>query len=121
MINKISKFFVISFFLIAIGLIINGYIIKNNIENNGVISIGKYVQYDNWGKGECNYFIFYIDGYKYKGNGGRSPNGFSQNVGKFYKIIFSLKYKGSVQALFNQEVTDTTEIFQAGFSKEELK
>lgn len=121
MVNKVSKFFVIAFILGAICLIVNGYIKKNDVENNGKISVGKYVLHDSWGKGECNYFLFYINGKEYKENGGRAPVGFSENIGKFYKIKYSGKYKGSIQALFYQEVTDTTEILQAGFTKEESK
>jgi hypothetical protein len=121
MINKVSKIFVIIFMIALICFIVNGYIKKYDVENNGKISIGKYVLYDSWPKGECNYFIFYINGKKYKENGGRAPIGFSENIGKFYKIIYSKKYKGSIQALFDQEVTDTTKILKAGFSKDELE
>ena len=121
MVNKISKVLVIAFFLAAIALIIDSYFIKYDVENKGKISIGKYVLYDSWGKGELNYFTFYIDGKKYKENGGRAPVGFSKNIGKFYKIRYSEKYKGAIQALFNEEVTDTVAILQAGFTKEDIK
>ena len=120
MINKISKILVIVFVLGIISLIVASYFVKYDVENKGKVSIGKYVSRDNWAKGECNYFIFYIDGKRYKEDGGRAPVGFSKNIGKFYKIKYSEKYKGSIQALFNEEVTDTIEILQAGFTKEEL-
>ncbi|AWK02840.1 hypothetical protein HYN56_00875 [Flavobacterium crocinum] len=94
--------------------------IKYDIENKGKKSIGKFVLQDNYGKGQLNYFIFYIDGKKYKANGGRSPEGFSKNTGKFYKIIYSEKYKGHIKALFNEPITDTVIILKAGFSKEEI-
>lgn len=98
-----------------------GYLIKYDIEKNGKVSIGKFVIQDNYGKGQLNYFIFYINGKEYKGNGGRSPEGFSKNTGKFYKILYSEKYKGHLKALFDEQVTDTLAILKAGFSKHEIK
>lgn len=119
--NKISKILVIAFVLTVICLMINGYIKKWDVEENGKESIGKYVLHDSWGKGETNYFIFHIDGKKYEGNGGRAPMGFKDNIGKFYRIIYSEKHKGTVQAFFDEEVTDTNQILKAGFTKEDLK
>lgn len=101
MINKISKILVIVFIIGVISLIIASYFVKNDVENNGKISVGKYVSRDNWAKGELNYFLFYIDGKRYKEDGGRAPIGFSENIGKFYRIKYSEKYKGSIQTLFN--------------------
>ena len=121
MLNKISKIFVIVFILGVISFIIVGYVIKYDVENKGKTSVGKYVSQDSWAKGELNYFIFYIDGKKYKEDGGRSPKGFKENIGKFYKILYSEKYKGSIQALFNEEVRDTIAILKAGFTKKDIK
>ncbi|OYQ33902.1 hypothetical protein CHU92_12500 [Flavobacterium cyanobacteriorum] len=95
--------------------------IKEDIEKTGKITVGKYIYQDKWAKGEANYFTFYIDGKKFKGNGGRSPKGFSKNIGKFYKIRYSEKYKGRLTAFFNEEVTDTINILKSGFTKEDLK
>lgn len=120
MVSKVSKLFVLLFIISVIVLMINGYTKKYDVENNGKSSIGKYILHDSWGKGECNYFIFYINGKKYKGNGGRAPQGFNENIGKFYKIIYSEKYRGTVQAFFNEEVTDKTAIIKAGFVKADL-
>jgi len=90
------------------------YIIKYDVENNGHVSIGKYVSQDNWGKGETNYFVYYVEGKQFQGNGG-------QSLVKFYKISYSKKYLGHLKAFFDQEITDTTAILKAGFKKEELK
>lgn len=76
---------------------------------------------DNWGKGETNYFVYYVEGKQFNGNGGRSPIGFYKNIGKFYKISYSKKYLGHLKAFFDKEITDTTAILKAGFKKEELK
>nr|WP_199002863.1 hypothetical protein [Flavobacterium sp. ASV13] len=118
--NKILVLILASAFTFFIYSLTRGYMIKYDVEKNGKISIGKFVLQDNYGKGQLNYFIFYINGKKYKEDGGRSPEGFSENIGKFYKIIYSEKYQGHIKALFNEQVTDTTAILKAGFSREEL-
>jgi hypothetical protein len=97
------------------------YIIKYNTENKGKISVGKYVSQDKWAKGELNYFVYYINGVKHKENGGRAPKGFSENTGKFYKIIYSEEYENSIKAFYEEEITDTTLILNAGFSKTEIE
>lgn len=119
--NKISAFIVISIIIVFGCFLAKGYMIKNDIEKNGKITIGKFVLQDNYNKGQTNFFIFYIDGNQYKENGGRAPKGFSENIGKFYKIIYSEKYKGHIQALFNEQVTDTVAILKAGFSREDIE
>lgn len=118
--NKISKIILVLLVLGTIGFIIKGYVIKYDTENHGEITIGKYVSQDDWGKGELNYFEYYINGEKIKANGGRAPKGFSHNIGKFYRIQYSQKYI-SINAFFDQEVTDTVQILNAGFSEEEMK
>ena len=121
MINKISKIVLVLLILGVVGLIIVGNIRGYDIERNGKITIGKYVSQRNYPKTQTNFFIYYINGVKYKHNGGRTPRGFSENIGKFYKIKYSTKYKGAIEPLLDQEVTDTVAILQAGFTKEDIK
>ncbi|MFN3753919.1 hypothetical protein [Flavobacterium sp.] len=119
--EKISKVFVIAFIIGALGMIIYGYRIKFDIEINGKASIGKYVSRNSWGKGEVNNLIYYVDGIKHEGNGGRVSKGFENNIGKFYRIQYSTKYENHIKAFFDQEVIDTLEILKAGFSKSEIE
>jgi hypothetical protein len=120
-IENISKVFVIAFIVGAVGMIAYGYRIKFDTENEGKTSIGKYVSHDSWGKGEVNNLIYYVDGKRFEGNGGRVPKGFENNIGKFYRIQYSTKYENSVKAFFDQEVIDTMEILNAGFNKSDIK
>ena len=120
-IERVSKVFVIAFIIGALGMIVYGYRMKFDIENHGKASIGKYVSRDSWGKGEVNNLIYYIDGNKHEGNGGRVPKGFENNIGKFYRIQYSTKYENHLKAFFDQEVIDTLEILNAGFSKSEIE
>ena len=120
-INRICAIALTIVAIVVIYNMIGGYRIKYDVENHGKFTVGKYVSQDNWGKGELNYFIYYVDGKKYKGNGGRTPVGFNENIGKFYRIQYSTKYENHLRAFYNKEVTVSTEILKAGFSLTEMK
>lgn len=119
--NKISKIVLITIVLLVLSLIITGIIRGYDIEKNGKITIGKYISQKNYPKTQTNFFVYYINGVKFKHNGGRTPRGFSKNIGKFYKIKYSIKYIGVITPLLNDEVTDTIAILNAGFTKEDLR
>jgi hypothetical protein len=117
--NKISAIFVISFIIGTIIIIVDGYREKFELEDNGKISVGKYVSHESWGKGEVNYFVFYVNGEEHKANGGRAPKGFSENIGKFYKITYSEK-NFTVNAFYDEEITDSLKIIESGFLAKDL-
>lgn len=102
-------------------LLFDGYSIKNEIDDNGIFSIGKYISHKRSPKVEENFVIYYINGQKYRANGGRAPKGFNENIGKFYQIKFAIKNKNHAQAFFDKEITDTVAILEAGFSREEIE
>jgi hypothetical protein len=124
--DKISKYFLL---ILVSSVIIYIFIENNKFENiqkdiieNGKISVGKYVKRTISGKQrtENNYFRFYIDGIEYNERTGKAPKNFIKNMGKFYKIKCSIKYKGSYKVLYNNPVTDTLEILNAGFPEYDL-
>jgi len=119
--NKVSGFLLVGVFIFIIYNIFNGYLEKYDVENNGKESIGKYVSHDSWGKGEVNIFKFYIGNKLIKANGGRAPEKFHENIGKFYRLKYSEKYNDAVRTFFDEQVTDTVEIFKAGLCKDDLK
>jgi hypothetical protein len=118
--SKISIFFLIMILFGLIYIINSGHTINDDIENNGKESVGRFVAYDKYGKTRSYYFVFYINDKKYRENGGNPPEGFLQNKGKFYRIIYSEKYKGFFRVFFDKEVRDTAEILNAGFSRDEI-
>ena len=95
--------------------------IKFDVENSGKVTIGKYVSQDDYGKSELNYFKYFVNGKELRANGGRAPRNFRRNIGKFYSIQFSTKYPNSIQANFDNEVTDQNRILEAGFDSEDIK
>jgi hypothetical protein len=119
--SKIYKFIFILMLVGVIWIIVRGIQLKSNIEEHGIVSVGKYVSYKDYPKTEANYFAFYIDGVKYRDDVGRLPIGFRENLGKFYKIIYSTKYKGNMKVFTDEQITDSLKILEAGFSKQQMK
>ena len=109
--------FFLAFFVFAI---IDGYRIRNDIEFNGINSTGKYISNETWKKGIDCYFTFNINGKRYKGHIEQPKTGFIGNIGKFYNICYSKKFKGQLKVYFYQEVQDTVQILNAGFSMDDI-
>ncbi|MCL9806916.1 hypothetical protein NAT51_15375 [Flavobacterium amniphilum] len=85
------------------------------------VTIGKYVARERWGKHPPNYFSYYINGTKYRANGGTGPQGFYySNLNKFFKIVYSEDQPEGVRPMYYEEVTDTAELLKAGFSMNEI-
>ncbi|TRX30908.1 hypothetical protein FNW52_19540 [Flavobacterium sp. ZT3R18] len=121
-IQRIFAILLLSFFLYFITSVIVGHIVRDDIEFNGRISVGKYILHRHWAKGQTNYLSFNINNVRYKGinSGKEPPQRFSKNIGKFYKIRYSEKFKGSMEAFFDEQVTDSTEILKAGFTMKDI-
>jgi hypothetical protein len=118
-IGLISVISIILFFLFFLFLLFEGSLITKDIKLNGKVTVGKYISHREYKRAHIDYLIYNIDGIRYKGEGGSSI-GSSENIGKFYKIRYSEKFKGSLEAFFDQEVTDTTQILKAGFTKRDI-
>lgn len=121
MIEKISKIIVISFFVTLIFLIVYGSITGREIDTKGRIIIGKFVSYKSYPKSSSSFFVYYINGVKFKESSGTAPAGFKSKIGKFYKIRYLDKYPGAIHPLYDQEVTDTAEILNSGFKMYDIK
>lgn len=94
---------------------------EKNIQENGKTIVGKYISYETGENADYNYFVYYINGTRYKKTGGgEAPEGFSGNIGKFYKIKYSEKNPENILALYDQEVTDTIQIIDGGYPKDRL-
>lgn len=116
----ISVISIIIFILFFLFLLFEGSLIKKDIKLNGKTTIGKCISHRQYKRAKIDYLIYYIDGVKYKGEGGASKASSFASVGRFYKIRYSEKFKGSLEAYFDQEVTDTVQILKAGFAKKDF-
>ena len=106
--------------LCFIFFIYEGYVIQNDIKLNGKVSVGKYTLHEKIKKGYNDYFSFNINGVRYESIAGGIKEGTNENIGKFYKIRYSDKFKGSLVVFYDKEIIDTTAILNAGFTKEDI-
>ncbi|MNY23314.1 hypothetical protein D3C86_1569760 [compost metagenome] len=121
MINKISKVIVISFFICLSVMIARSYYIGYKIDNYGQTIIGKYVLHKSYPKSQENHFIYYVNSKRMTNYSTENVSlEFKQNIGKFYKMKYLDEYPEAIHPIFDEEVVDTTEILNAGFSKEDL-
>lgn len=116
-----------SYFIFIIIVVITLFVVSINarlnlkeIEKSGSILVSKFSNIERYPKSRDYFFEFYYNYKKNKCHANRVPDGFSNNVGKFYKLKYLDEYPNLIIVKFDEEVTDTTEILKAGFSKEDL-
>lgn len=120
---KVKKSYIVFIIIVATSLFIiwiNASLRFKEIEKSGNLIVGKFTDIERYPKSRDYFFEFY---YNYKRNRcrvGIVPEGFYNNIGKFYKIKYLDKYPDLILIKFDEEVTDTTEILRSGFSKEDL-
>ncbi|MGV3696176.1 hypothetical protein [Flavobacterium sp.] len=119
--DKIGAVFIYSMILGILFLMMRGCNVQNELEAKGKPGIGWYYSKKSHRKGESNFFCFYVDGTQYNESTGSDPKAFKENRGRFYRIRYSEENKGIFKAYFDQEVTDTAEILEAGFSRQDLR
>ena len=114
-----SLLFPTLFIILMLWMEINSNNKKKNIQQHGKTSVGKYLSHETGADSDFNYFVYYIYGKRYKVVGG-VPEGFYNNVGKFYKIKYLEDNPEDILVLSNEEVTDTMQIIDGGFSKDRI-
>jgi hypothetical protein len=104
----------ILFYLIISGLINNNKIEKS-IKENKFETIGKVSKFYSNRSFNHYYFIYYYKNKKYTEVNDISSFGRETCIGKYYKINLSTKNPEYSKIFLDQEVTDSTEIVNAGF------
>jgi hypothetical protein len=120
---KVKKSYLIFIIIVATSLFvigINARLSLKEIEKSGILIVSKFTNIERFPKSRDYFFEFYYNNLKKRCRVGKVPEGFYNNVGKFYRIKYLEEYPDLIVVEFNQEVTDTTEILRAGFSKEDL-
>lgn len=120
---KDKKSYYIFIILILITLFIiwfNARLNLKEIEKSGNILVSKFTKIERYPKSRDYFFEFYYNFKKTKDYVKEVPDGFQKNLGKFYRIKYLNKYPDLIIVKFEEEVTDTTEILNAGFTKEDL-
>lgn len=117
--NKYGLIFVGIIFLVTIPFYIDAKIKFNKIEKNGKIGIGKFVKYKRYPKSRNYFFEYYNGNKKIKDKLREAPDGFSKKMGKFFEIKYLDQYD-DIMVNYDKEITDTTLILKAGFTKEDF-
>lgn len=86
----------------------------NQIEANKESGIAKVVFIKEGRDFSSAHYLYYYKGNGYESNIYLEDNG-NQNLNKYYRIDFSSENPKLAKIYLNQEVTDTTEIINAGF------
>lgn len=116
---KKNKNVVIFLCLILCFIIVKTIIAKQKykkLEEHGVYTIGKYVEYKRYPKSKNYYFEFYYLSKKIKAFEISAPPCFYKNIGKYYVLKYLHEEPEVFKVDFDKEVTDSTEIVNAGFS-----
>lgn len=119
--NKLSFIF----FLVVFVIPLTYFILKERsdnkeIENNKGITIAKYSFCKSGGKSSTAFCKYYINCTNYRISIGSCPENSSEMLNKYYVLYYSKLNPTKAKIDFSKEVTDTTEIMQAGFSKNEI-
>jgi len=114
---------VLSFFMIR------GYFIRASIKNQGKGIVAKFIRKKNYAKSVDYYFGYYYNSEYYENTGNNIRySGFNSDEenravlsleeNHFYYAKFNPKYPDLIDVDASKEITDTTEIKNAGFSLE---
>ncbi len=106
-------FLVISFFYIKIQLK------YSEINKNGILGIGKFVEFKRYPKSRDYFFEYYKNGKKIRDLITNPPNAFHKKLGSFFEIKYVEEYDNII-VNYDKEITDTVAILSAGFSREDL-
>lgn len=111
---------VIIFFYFLIYSINKGCNYTKEINENKAQTICKYIECEHRLKVNGSFFEYYVKDSLYRTEYGRCPENYEDKINKFFVLDYSSKDPSKIIVDFSNEVTDTTAILKAGFSKEDL-
>ncbi|PZR22422.1 MAG: hypothetical protein DI539_05635 [Flavobacterium psychrophilum] len=96
-------------------ILVKGYLYKKEIEENKAFTVGQYVRCRQYPKTTQSYFEYYVDNKLYRSSYGSCPHNSEKKLQHFFVIAYSKIDRFKIEVDFSKEVTDTTEILNAGF------
>ena len=117
----IYKLVLVFFVIVLVFLVSKGYNYKNEVNKNGELTVAKFLYYKNYPKTTDYYFKYFVNNKTYINIYGQTMSGFNKNKGKFYEIKYSKSDPNKLIVNFDKEITDTTIILKAGFSREDIE
>lgn len=110
--------FILSFFLFAY---IRSYVYKEKFKKEGKITIGRIDSIERLPKWSIIYVSYYIENKKFNYHEDDLDADITiKDIDKFYEIKYLPDSPEIIRVDYTKEVTDTTAILQAGFSREEI-
>ena len=118
--NKIGLIFISIVFLVISFFYIKVQLKYSEINKNGIIGIGKFVEYKRYPKSRDYFFEYYKNGNKIRDLIKNPPGAFHKKLGSFFEIKYVEEYDDII-VNYDKEITDTIAILNAGFSREDLR
>lgn len=102
-------------------LFLKGSLYKKEIEDFKEQTICKFVYCKEFPKTSESFFEYYVNGVSYRNSFGKCPEKLDLKLNNFFMLNYSSKDPNKIEVDFSEQVTDTTLILNAGFSKAEIE
>jgi hypothetical protein len=102
-------------------LFLKGYLYKKEIGNFKEQTICKFVYCKEFPKTSESFFEYYVNGVSYRNSFGKCPEKSDLKLNSFFTLNYSSKDPNKIEVNFSEQVTDTTLILNAGFSKTDIE
>lgn len=117
----ISKLIVIITILGIFFLFLKGYLYEKEIEDNKEQTVCKYVFCKSFPKTTESFFKYNIKNKWFRNSYGECPDSSNIRINKFFVLYYSSRDPDKIEVDFSKEITDTTAILKAGFSREDIE
>ena len=118
--NTLSKIILFILFLGLLIMFFKGYKYNQEITEHKDSTICKYTYCKEFPKTTESHFKYFIRNREYNNTYGGCPDNYEKKIRKFFALNYSTIDPNKIVVDFTKEITDTTKIFKAGFSKDDL-
>ncbi|RXM43292.1 hypothetical protein [Flavobacterium sp. YO64] len=118
--DKISKLVLFAIVFGLIFLFIKGHLRSKEIQENKKQTVCKFVFCKTFPKTTVSFFKYNVNNKWYRNSCDRCPENYSEKINKFFIIDYSSKDPDNIRVDFSNQITDTTAILKAGFTREDI-
>ncbi|WP_337967997.1 hypothetical protein [uncultured Flavobacterium sp.] len=118
--DKISKVILLAMICGLISLFIKGHLRSKEIQENKKQTVCKFTFCKTFPKTTKSFFKYNVNDKWYRNSYGRCPDNYSEMINKFFVIDYSSKDPNKIIVDFSKQITDTTVILKAGFTKKDI-
>ncbi|MDX6182024.1 hypothetical protein SGQ44_14250 [Flavobacterium sp. Fl-77] len=102
-------------------LFVKGYLNQKEIKENQKQTVCKYLLCKTFPKTTESFFTYKIDNNWYRNSYRHCSKDSEKKINKYFRVYYSSKDFSKIVVDFSKEVTDSTEIVNAGFSLNKLE